>query len=247
MLKIVFALTMLVSSLSFAGGEWYEKGNGGFILQCPVKANQTLDLFELQDRYKTSMTLDTDHAGSVKERVEYLLAKIERLNSNRAAKYRMWFASYEQEAEYVPNIQFDRLGDLGLVRIPDVCNLAQVIFQREPGILNSARYTVNKKLWETLTVLDQAALVMHELIYREFVSSPNFHQTSERSRYFNALVNSKEILKMPLEKYMGILQELKVASAGYNQLNPAWTPQWGNLAAYWPMRSEEHTSELQSH
>ena len=234
MTKILFLVVLLSSSLSFAQ-DWYEKGNGGFVLKCPSQPLRVLDLQELESRYKSEMTLDEQNLSSLKGRIEYLISKLEKLNPQRAQKYRSWYSVYDQETEYVANTEFDVIGDLGMVRIPAGCKLSQIAFRREPSILNKARYTVSKDLWDQLGIIDKAALVMHELIYREFSASPNRHQTSEPSRYFNALVNSKELQTMTVDQYLKVLKKLRVTSVGYSSLDASWTPQWQNLKAYWTM------------
>jgi hypothetical protein len=45
--------------------------------------------------------------------------------------------------------------------------------------LNKARYTISADIWNKLAPIDQAAIVIHELIYREMALPPSAHMNSE--------------------------------------------------------------------
>ena len=117
----------------------------------------------------------------------------------------------------MPNAGFGPLPDLGYV-IYDVinCNPQQVIYQRQPTNLKKARYTINSTIWNALSPLDQASLIMHELIYRELAQPPSSHTISEFSRTFNAWINSTEFEKTTLQTYLETLQQLHFVEAQYN-------------------------------
>ncbi|WP_413944343.1 hypothetical protein [Bdellovibrio sp. HCB-162] len=217
-MKRLFVLLFLFPSLSFAssGGDWYEKGNGGFVVMCDKEALMVFDLFEAQVRYK--MIFDGQALGTLDERVEYLLTKFDKHNKSRAALYRRWYKEFFNEAEFIPNAKFNPTGDIGFGYIPKNCSLEQVIFQRAPNILNQFRYLINLDLWQALSIENQAALVMHELIYRELTLPPNIHESSEAARYFNALLNSEQFQKLSYQQYILTLQELRFSKADYGDL-----------------------------
>lgn len=219
MMKALIAI-LLSASVSHAGGDWYEKGNGGFIISCPNRPTQLLDLYELQYRFRDisglrNMSLDTTEFKTLDERFHYLLQKITRLNPNRASLYEGWYEDFKQEAEFLPGIHLNPIGDVGLVTPEPDCNLQQVVFQRDPSILSPHRYTIDLDSWNSLRTIDQAALLIHEFSYREFTQPPNSHATSESARYFNALVNSQELSNMPVSQYLRTLQMLNVVRADY--------------------------------
>ncbi|MBS1971149.1 MAG: hypothetical protein JSU04_12620 [Bdellovibrionales bacterium] len=219
MMKALIAI-LLSASVSHAGGDWYEKGNGGFIISCPNKPTQLLDLYELQYRFRDisglhNMSLDTTEFKTLDDRFHYLLKKISRLNPNRSSLYEGWYEDFKQEAEFLPGIHLNPIGDVGLVTPEPDCDLRQVVFQRDPSILSPHRYTIDLDSWNSLTVIDQAALLIHEFSYREFAQPPNSHATSESARYFNALVNSQELINMSTSQYLRTLQMLNVVRADY--------------------------------
>lgn len=221
-------LLLLISSVGKAG-DWYEMGNGGFMITCPGKPQQILDLYELENRFQLmtkdpleqtprKMTADLNSNQDRDQRVNYLLAKIARINPSRARLYTQWYKTFFAEAQFLPDIHLNPIPDLGLADPERNCNLQEVVFQREPSVLNQFRYTIDKDLWSSLSQMDQAALIMHELIYREMAMPPSFQQTSEESRYLNALVNSVEIQTMSTGDYLSTLQTINVPRGDYQDL-----------------------------
>lgn len=233
---------LLVMGFSAAAhaGDWYEKGNGGFTINCPGKSPQVFDLYELENRFRVGvetpkkLTLDQNKSGSLKERFQYLLEKIARLNPHRAVLYADWYKTFADESEFLPHAHLSPVEDLGLAEPGAGCSLLQTVFQRTPGLLNR-RYTVDEGIWNSLSPLNQAALLLHEFAYREFASAPSFHETSEQTRYFNALVNSSEFAEMTPKDYLQTLQMIHVARADY---------QGNSVLLSYKNITEEHTWTL---
>jgi len=216
-MKKVFGLLLLfAASFSHANPDWFERGNGGFAVVCPGSEPQTLDLFEAYSpEYHRNWTLDEESIHDTATRVNYLLTKIEKLNPSRAKLYREWYKTFNEEAEFLKDAKFENFNDTGKVSIPDSCELKQVFYQRDPSVLNKFRYTANANVWNSLTPKHQAALILHELIYREFAHQPFPHMTSEPSRYLNGWINSLETKTVSQQDYILKLQSLYVTRADY--------------------------------
>jgi len=212
MMKIFFLVSLLLPTLSFAG-DFYEMGNGGFVVQCLrlYPENRAFDVYETTTRYKR--TLDKNHRETTKDRVLYLISKLDRFNPQRAKLYRDWYATFDTEVEFKTGFKFAPLPDRGAAYVEDGCTLEQVAFQRSPGFLNKYRYTIESDLWQSLSPLSQAAIIMHELIYRELSSAPNYQTTSEPTRAFNAWINSTDFDNATLLEYLENLQDLNIARA----------------------------------
>ncbi len=215
MKHILLVLTALIlcSQSTRANGNWWDKGNGGFVLKCD-RALKTFDLHELESRYSGRMSLDPKNSDSLEDRVDYLISKVDRLNPTRAAIYREWFKSFFAEARFTQD-PIHPLPDIGFGEVPEGCELVIAVYQRNPNIITPERYTVFEPLWNRLSVSDKAALILHELIYREAVQVENQHLTSERSRYLNAWIHSQEFLSVSLKKYLLDLQELHFQGADF--------------------------------
>lgn len=208
MMKYFAVLILLSVASAHAGNDWFEKGNGGFALVCGDKA-QSYDLFEGSQK----LTLDREHLTTVEDRLEYLITKLVRLNPRRAELYRIWASQFKADSEFKTGGEFNPIPDVGFGYIPNGCKLRPVIFQRDPSLLNSHRYTIDSEIWNKLAIEDQAALILHELIYRELATPPNYQMTSESSRSLNAWINSNEFNSVSIHDYLLMLQNLNVINA----------------------------------
>jgi len=214
MLRLSLVL-MTFFSLSARADNWYERGNGGFLLSCKNQKDRALDLYEIEDRLKGN-TLDLTHASDVQERVNYLLSKLQRWNHERAELYGLWSTRFlKGDSEFKSGKDLSPINDVGLGFVPPGCELKQVIFQRPPSGLNQRLYTINSDLWQGLDVINQAAMMVHELIYRELAAPPSSHVTSESARTLNAWLNSVEFDQLTERQYVELLKSLHFVSAEY--------------------------------
>jgi hypothetical protein len=211
-MKNILALLILFLPLSSFAVRWVERGNGGFVLQCPGKATQTYDLYEAQERFGH---LDQEKAESVSTRMVYLLNKLAKKNPTRAILYLGWYETFFKDSKFVDGQDLAPIGDIGFGSKPKVCNFALAVFQRNPDAFDKQRYTIRRDLWNELDVTSQAALIMHELIYREAINFSEAHTTSESSRYLNALLNAPEFTPLSDKDYLEILQTIGFETADY--------------------------------
>jgi hypothetical protein len=165
------------------------------VVQCAGQKPQILDLQESTTRYK--LQLDTAHATSVPDRLHYLLGKLKKFNPSRAAQYQEWLQSFQPE--YIAASE-----SVGAASIPAGCDFKQL--PAAPAV------------WNSLSVLQQAAAILHELIYRDFTQQESPHISSEEARVLNALVNSLEFNSYTLKKYLIRLQKLNVMHAEYGAI-----------------------------
>jgi hypothetical protein len=243
---IRFFLVFFLLGISMQSHAWYDRGNGGYGVFCKGQPSQALDLYEAESRFK--MHVDPAHLSSIQDRVGYLISKIEKLNPRRAALYRSWYKTFDKETEFVPKVNLKPIEDLGFAYFPQDCELKQLVYQREANeALNKARYTIDRSLWDRLPLRDQAALVMHELVYREFSAPPLPHKTSESTRYFNAMLNSLELNKMTMRGYYKKLQEINILTGqayGVDILVSGWDSErseWRGFSNTFPKLEEGHT------
>lgn len=219
---------VLFSSLAFANN-WYDRGNGGFALFCANQKPQVLDLFENQDSFPMAFA----SAETAEKKALEIVSRLQGLDPHRASLYREWIQSFSREISFAPSAtQFKNTPDAGLVSIPEGCKLEQVVFQRNPSVLNRSRYVVNRDLWNELDTDNQAALIVHEIIYRDFINSRTVEMTSERIRLFNGVLHGNALNGASLKDYLSILKELHFAtymhqnlllSLGYSNESGTWT------------------------
>lgn len=211
MKQLVFALTFLMVSSAFANN-WYDRGNGGVTLQCDGHHLQVLDLYESSTRFNLPIVFaqaDDEFAKATK-----LIDRLASMDPSRAALYQSWLQSFKSESQFVSGT-FAKTPDLGLVVIPDGCTVEQAVVQQQPSVVNAFRYLINQKLWNELDADNKAALIVHELIYREFITTPTQEFSSERIRYFNAFINAGLPGMNSLSAYLDRLQELHIGTYAY--------------------------------
>ncbi|QDK39416.1 hypothetical protein [Bdellovibrio sp. NC01] len=214
MMKFLFGFVLLFSTTSFAN-TWYDRGNGGFVLSCQGQAPQVLDLYEATTRFGlTTVAAEGDNEVA---KASALIGRLAAKDPQRASTLQTWLNGFLQEAQFVDG-SFARTPDLGLVLIPDSCSLDQTIVQQQPSVVNKFRYLINKKLWNSLDADNKAALIVHELIYREFISTPSQEFSSERIRYFNAFIHANLPGINTVQDYVARLQDLHIGHFQYNGL-----------------------------
>lgn len=213
LLKLL-TLSLLFSSSAWANN-WYDRGNAGFALFCSDRAPQVLDLYEAQQR--DGYTIAFSNQFGVIEKVYDLISRFDKLDPKRANVYRAWAQEFFAESTALsPSTEIVQTPDLGYVSLPQACRLEQVIFQRNPSVLNKYRYIINTSLWNKLDADQLAALVLHEIVYREFMNSRTNEMTSERIRMFNGLVHANKFVSLTVPEYVSILQELHFTTYSYN-------------------------------
>ena len=188
-------LIVSISGLNSARAGGNEVGNGGDIFVC---ANQTqrailVDLYEAQ---LDGRKLDFGPNNlSYKEKVLYTLDRWSTISPLRMEQYEKWLSEFENETRFIPGIELPNVPDEGIIAKPQGCELAQIVIQLSDRDLGTAykRYTVSKDLWDLLDENNRAALVLHELIFREAILANK--PVSMRVRFLNGLLLSNTDIK----------------------------------------------------
>lgn len=203
--KWLVSLFLIGVGQTALANNWYDRGNGGFVLSCGEQPLMVLDVYEAQKRYFYSVVFS--EKTDVIDKAEEILSRLKKIDPVRARLYIDWLKNFYQESQILTDTEFMETPDLGLVKKPKECNLEQVIFQREPSRISPARYIINETLWNRLDSDNKAALIIHELIYRDFLSGMSLESTSERIRLFNAIILGNKVEPLSLQEYVRILQE----------------------------------------
>lgn len=213
------ALLFIASTISApsaqAGGE---VGNGGDAVVCPVagtttKKVETLDVFEA--RTLRGIKLDLGPSSlSWQDKVDLAIHRLDVLDVKRADRLRGWAKTFVADSVFAAGIVLTDIPDSKQVALPKDCTIEQVVVQKVPAFAKDRYYTFSKDLWDLLDSDNQAAIVLHELIYREAITFE--HRNSTASRYFNSLVFSDSFQNMALVDYLSELDSLPFAVATYS-------------------------------
>lgn len=227
-MKFILGLAMSVLLFSFnayagGGGSGNEQGNGGFVLDCEFSSagycSSTVfyDTYEAETRYSMKPNFDHnirwkecfDNGGYYKEEkcLKYSLqvakALLQRLAAKDQGLYNLIEAHLEafpKEVKFLPDIVIFPTEDMGIGFIPPNRQLRQLVVQHEPIVDEDPRYIISHDLWIKMNPDQQAAAILHEVIYRQALINQTL-KSSQMVRYFNALILSDKISEMTPEKY----------------------------------------------
>lgn len=201
MSKILIVLAVLGLSLSsFArGGD--ELLNGGDALSClqygAVRIYQQLDLYEGRARYGyTYQDIESLRAG-----LDKVIAVLEEKDPSRACLYRNWIRTFIDETEFIGKPLSD-LHDEGHPHLQAGCTIEQVAVQSSVLFQSGKRYRINWNIFSNFSSIDAAALIVHEVVYREARSlKVGQFRHSQAVRKFVAYLFSNEIRSESKEQY----------------------------------------------
>lgn len=193
-------------------------GNGGDVVVCQARGGvtvETLDLYEARTLRGLTPSLG-DPKLSWQDKFALALARLEKVDPYRAAHYRDRVQQFTSEASFIPHIQLTDIPDSQQVLLPAQCSIAQIAVQKPPQFPGDPYYVISKDLWDQLDSENQAALVMHEIVYREAIEFG--HTNSISARYFNSLILSDRLAAVTLNDYIHLLYRLPFKSATVRQL-----------------------------
>jgi hypothetical protein len=198
--SLIFVVMVSVGVLAHAGGD--ELGNGGDVL---VHVENGRAVYEVLDLYEGRMLRGFEPRKSLMKpngNLEELMALLEAKDPSRACLYKTWLKDFKNERE-LDRTSLTNIHDEGPVYIPDGYKLVQTVIQDSDAFKRgNPRYYIDKKIFNRMDEFNRAAMVVHELIYREglTMNRPSF-KNSVRVRYFDAFLFSKQVLKVSRATY----------------------------------------------
>ncbi|WP_413581865.1 hypothetical protein [Bdellovibrio sp. HCB288] len=218
---ILFSIGIMISTLVSASST--EFGNGGNAMVCPNRTIAMYDVFEAEARYSMKPvfpqqreardctspmngqsdfcpTAGTATAKTIVSRLKSIDPKVEGL-------LQAFIDSFWKEATLTYN-DILTVNDTGLGLIARNCALKQLAIQHEPLFEEDSRYFISRLMWENMWPEDRAALIVHEVLYRLALQLNPDTNSSEKIRYFNALLLSDKISKLSAEKYEDVKRKV---------------------------------------
>lgn len=189
-------------------------GGGSIIIYPDTKTGEikakTIEIYQITEGpAKANFTLDTGPGTTLEEKINYVLNRLSKASGLLAEMYGTWINELlknPKESDDYSDLALPRVEDTGAVKLPPGGKFVQVFIQQLPGELNlitnqpSKRYLWNKKIFYSLDLDSQVALLFHEVIYRDYrevnvAKNTNITMNSQKIQYVTALVLSKEIEK----------------------------------------------------
>lgn len=218
--KAGLGLGLYVLAMSGAAQAGSETGNGGDAIVCSPGTGrpqvEMLDLYEAREDRHMVLALGAPEL-SVEEKIELALKRLERLDPERANRYRAQAATFEKEANHRSNVQLRDINDSLEIGIPEGCTLAQAIIQQKVRFDEDSRYTIDEDVYAQMDNDSKAVAWLHEITYREAIEMWN-QPDSRNSRYLNSLIFSDKLETLTMREYV-----TKLANAGFGiHIRAAW-------------------------
>lgn len=209
LMKSIFFVSMLC--LSLEAYCWVERGNGGNSIICdnPLE-NKFYDTYEAEFRYGLNPIFPETELACSDERscldqsintVSILIDRLPRYYVNLKEFLYSKLAIFVEEANFLDNIILLPVDDIGTAFIPKGCQIHQTVIQKEPKYQSDKRYMISNDQWKKLSPNQQAAGILHELLYYYAITMGGSLQSSEGIRFFNSLILSNEIKNFSKKEY----------------------------------------------
>lgn len=186
---------------------------GGAIILYPDARNgkikaKAVEIYQITEgSAKSKFTLDTGPGQTLQEKIDYVLKRLSKASGLHAEMYGTWIQDIltnPNEADDFSDVTLPRVEDLGVAILPPGGIPVQVFIQQVPGELSlvtngpSKRYLWNKKLFYSLDLDSQVALLFHEVIYRDYREVnknkiASVAMNSQKVQYATAMILSKEM------------------------------------------------------
>ncbi|MBX3032494.1 MAG: hypothetical protein KF865_01120 [Bdellovibrionaceae bacterium] len=223
-MKTALILTLLSLSLTAqARVEGHDIGIGGDVVSCfspedPALRLKTeaLDVSEARDARGIRLELGGAEL-SLERKVSLAISRLRPLNPSRAARYERFFAAFRQEAAFVRGKVLSDIPDSDELFLERNCRKEQIIIQKDPKFDQDPRYVIDADLWAAISDDDRAALILHELIWREMRVAGAVN--SVPVRYFNSLIFGDRLKSLSSRDYIELVRKIGLPDYDAHGLN----------------------------
>ncbi|MBY0414370.1 MAG: hypothetical protein K2Q18_09400, partial [Bdellovibrionales bacterium] len=121
--------------------------------------------------------------------------------------YEGYLKTFFLETRWLTSGVLTDIPDSDHIALPSAdCKILQIANQSTPILNSDKRYLIDKNLFDNLDNDQKAALLLHEVIYREGIQIG--HKNSISSRFLNSLIMSVDIDSLSIQDFSEILQKL---------------------------------------
>lgn len=156
----------------FAGGQTlaqgvFDRGNGGGGVRCNGPKNQTVEVLDLYTMNEFGFLLDAGIPADFNQALQFAFNRFEHSNDELTVeRMQTEWQNFKTEVQFIQHPLAD-IRDIGMKPIlPAKCNFVQLAIQWDETAFGGRKFTISEPLWKKLNGTHQAALIMHELLYR---------------------------------------------------------------------------------
>lgn len=177
-------------------------GNGGIGVVCTDKdGNETVEFLDLMKaRVFWNMKVATIEGDNEIEMAKNVISKIREVDPQRYLKYKKDIENFYSESKILRDYVLGSTNDFRVHGEFKNCRYQNIISQldlsgnefdqNDLNYREDARYLIDGNLFDMLTTQDKAALIIHEVIYKEAILVG--HEKSHHVTYFNAYLHSEK-------------------------------------------------------
>lgn len=210
-------LALLLLSLPFQrslASNGHVIGNGGSALRCETDGQAKYIAYDLvEGEILWGLTPMFSPKSDYLDKATDLVRRLVQHNPSRAELYTQWIAEFPKKLRLLPSgVHLVDLPDVLIGVIPQNCKIIQTIVQTNL-FDDSVSYVTDSDIWNSLDNDSKAALVLHEVIYKEALQPENRHENSVKVRHFNQILHADLFKEMSLRGFINFLHEHEFSKA----------------------------------
>ncbi|MFV8257743.1 hypothetical protein ACNQKP_08050 [Bdellovibrio bacteriovorus] len=204
MKQLLFVILCFLPVAAMAGGDEgvFDRGNGGDVVICGTGPGQTHEVLDMHEfprwgflPVEFSGNGGREVLGEVLHRIGLQYPYVEKALQHELEVF--W-----KEVAFVPASSIPEVNDEGGYQLKEGCILKQLAVQWSENSSQGRRYLIAADYWGRLDSRNQAALLIHEMMYRLLVRSQvGLPASSSELRVYVAFFFSQELLTVsqPIE------------------------------------------------
>lgn len=157
---------IFIGNLAMAQGV-FDRGNGGGGVRCDKAGGQTVEVLDLYAMHEFGFTLDPAVPSDFDQALAFAFTRFTQSNDEvMNERLQTEWQNFKTELQFVQH-PLKNISDFGMKPfIPKKCKLVQLAIQWDEKAFAGRYFIITEPLWNKLSGTHQAALIMHELIYR---------------------------------------------------------------------------------
>lgn len=193
---------------------------GGHVLVCKVGPYAySLKLLDLHEAENNGLDLDFGSGRTFTEKLDYVFDRLGKVSPGRAFVYRAMARNMlTKETEWLSNTEMPVIDDVKVSPIPKNCILVLAAYQKtaHEAPPKTKTYFVDRDIFALLSEDSKAALILHEILYRE--ARYSYTKDSDFARAMVGLFSGPSILTYDKQTFNALYDDNIKWS--YNRLWP---------------------------
>ncbi len=244
----IIQLTLTISLFSQSIFAKNTRGMGGDAVVC-FNQDQQIETVTLLDYFQATRQSQTIDLGSpdlnYKEKVNYVLKRLEKINPTRAHLYKLWWKTFEKNTLRLKGYQLPDTKEPYGIKLPNNCKLKPVASQGMVLFPGERYYTFDQDLIDKMDSDNHAGLILHSLILKEALLIHR-HSNSIHAQELNRVISSSRLDQIHLQEYFGHISKTHFVYADAHGIAicvpTAFQANWGKSCSKADMRFHDANS-----